>query len=237
MMSARPTAASAPAIAMEKRTKIKPVSASGCGPKRQKAIRFRFAAFSISSMPMSTRMACRRVTAPAKPMAKRKAEISRQACSGVMIQTSKFQAPSSRETSSSKHQATRRDPVLDLGAWCFSGAWMLVLGASFLFLLQRNDNCADHCGGQHQADDFERQDKFRHQRVADVFDGGHGRGRSFFWNRRAVQHRPAERGKDKDSDHDAGKPARRQHALVGGFAAARQQNREYDEDGDGTDVN
>ena len=88
-----------------------------------------------------------------------------------------LQAPSSRETSSSKHQATRRDPVLDLGAWCFSGAWMLVLGASFLFLLQRNDNRADHRGGQHQADDFERQNKFRHQRVTDVFDGRQGRGR------------------------------------------------------------
>src|ERR1035441_3431267 len=180
MMSARPTAASAPAIAMEKSTKIKPVSASGCGPKRQKAIKFRFAAFSIISMPMRTRMACRRVTAPAKPMAKRKAEMRRQACKGVMIQTSKFQAPSSRETSSSKHQATRRDSVLDLGAWRFSGAWMLVLGASFLFLFQSNDDRTDHRGGQHQADDFQRQNIFRHQQVADVFDGGHGRGRSLF---------------------------------------------------------
>jgi hypothetical protein len=44
---------------------------------------------------------------------------------GAIFQSSKSQAPSSRETSSTKHQSWI------FGIWSFSGAWMLVLGASF----------------------------------------------------------------------------------------------------------
>jgi hypothetical protein len=40
-----------------------------------------------------------------------------------------IQAPSSREAPNFKFQ-TSRARVLGLGAWNFSGAWMLVLGAS-----------------------------------------------------------------------------------------------------------
>src|ERR1039458_10458161 len=43
-------------------------------------------------------------------------------------ETSKFQAPSTREAPSSIHQSYRAK-VLELGGWNFSGAWMLVLGA------------------------------------------------------------------------------------------------------------
>src|ERR1035441_6286165 len=43
-------------------------------------------------------------------------------------ETSKFQAPSTREAPSLKQQSHRAN-LLVLGAWCFSGAWRLVLGA------------------------------------------------------------------------------------------------------------
>jgi len=44
------------------------------------------------------------------------------------MKSSKFQAPSSRETSSSKLQ-TPEALVLEFDYWSFSGAWMLVLEA------------------------------------------------------------------------------------------------------------
>ena len=43
-------------------------------------------------------------------------------------ETSKFQPPSTREAPSLKQQSHRAN-LLVLGAWCFSGAWRLVLGA------------------------------------------------------------------------------------------------------------
>ena len=67
-------AASAAAMPIEKITNMIPVSASGCSLKRQNAMKFKFAALSMSSMPMSTMMALRRVNAPARPMAKSMAE-------------------------------------------------------------------------------------------------------------------------------------------------------------------
>jgi hypothetical protein len=42
----------------------------------------------------------------------------------LAAKNSKPQAPSSRETSNSKHQQ------LKLDAWCFIGCWMLVVGGS-----------------------------------------------------------------------------------------------------------
>jgi hypothetical protein len=42
------------------------------------------------------------------------------------MRSSKVQHPSSREISNTKHHQTA---VLEFGAWSFSGAWMLVLGA------------------------------------------------------------------------------------------------------------
>src|ERR1043166_1544795 len=42
------------------------------------------------------------------------------------MKSSKHQAPSSREASSTKHQTAAWSK---LGGWCFSGAWRLVLGA------------------------------------------------------------------------------------------------------------
>jgi hypothetical protein len=39
-----------------------------------------------------------------------------------------IQAPSTREAPSSKLQSVAA-PILELGSWNFSGAWMLVLGA------------------------------------------------------------------------------------------------------------
>ena len=68
MISARPTAASAAATPIEKITNITPARACGFGPNRQKAMKFRLAAFSINSMPINTMMELRRVNAPARPM-------------------------------------------------------------------------------------------------------------------------------------------------------------------------
>jgi hypothetical protein len=44
------------------------------------------------------------------------------------MKNSKHQGPSTRETSTSKFQ-TGVLPVLDVGSWNFSGAWMLDVGA------------------------------------------------------------------------------------------------------------
>jgi predicted metalloprotease len=42
---------------------------------------------------------------------------------------SKLQAPEKFQTSNIKNSASVK---LELGSWCFSGAWMLVLGALIL---------------------------------------------------------------------------------------------------------
>ena len=72
MTNASPTAASAAAIAMEKMATITPVGGCGCGAKRQNAMKFRFAAASIISMPMRMKIACRRLSAASKSDAKQR---------------------------------------------------------------------------------------------------------------------------------------------------------------------
>ena len=67
----------AAATAMEKMANITPCSASGFALYLQKAMKFRFAALSINSTPMSTTMALRRVNTPARPMQNSSAETSR----------------------------------------------------------------------------------------------------------------------------------------------------------------
>src|SRR5688500_19552099 len=89
-----------------------------------------------------------------------------------MVETSKFQAPSSRETSNSKLQTARIPVHSALDVWCFSGAWTLVLGASLVLLPHRNDDRANQRCRQQEPDHLQRQNKFRHQVVADLFNGG-----------------------------------------------------------------
>ena len=57
MTIAKPIAASAAEIAMEKIANITPVGWCGCGAKRQNAMKFRFAAANINSMPMRIKIA------------------------------------------------------------------------------------------------------------------------------------------------------------------------------------
>ena len=57
MTSASPTAASAAAMAMEKIAIITPVGWCGSELKRQKAMKLRFAAASMISMPIKMKMA------------------------------------------------------------------------------------------------------------------------------------------------------------------------------------
>src|SRR5450759_5490726 len=157
MMSAKPTAASAAATPIEKITNMIPVSASGCSPKRQNAMKFRFAALSMSSMPMSTMMALRRVSAPARPMANRNAERMRYPASGVM---SVVVAPD-----------VRRGIFFDR---CSGTVFVPPPHVGGYIVAHRNNHRANQRRRQQQADDFERQHVFSHQRVADLFDGGFG---------------------------------------------------------------
>ena len=64
-IKARPTATSAAATVMMKKTKICPFMAAYW---REKATKARLAAFSISSMDMKTTMALRRISTPSAPM-------------------------------------------------------------------------------------------------------------------------------------------------------------------------
>src|SRR5258705_8500551 len=166
MMSARPTAASAAATPIEKMTNMMPINASGCGPYRQNAMKFRLAALSMSSMPISTRMAFRRVKAPARPMAKRSEERMRYALRGVMKgKSSKSQAPNP------KPQHSIQSARLEFGFWAFFVTWDLGFGISFRLLFPHgDDDGSDQGGGEQEADDFERQDVTGHQLVADLAD-------------------------------------------------------------------
>jgi hypothetical protein len=62
---------------MEKSANMTPVKAEGSGPKRQKAMKFMLAALSISSIPIRTRIALRRIKTPARPMEKRSEDKSK----------------------------------------------------------------------------------------------------------------------------------------------------------------
>src|SRR6185369_4449526 len=148
MIKARPTAASAAATPIEKITNRIPVSASGCSLKRQNAMKFKFAALSMSSMPISTMMALRRVSAPARPTAKSMAESRRYGVSGVMtVQNTKHQKPNTKQIPSSKHQMSRWTSALEFGVWSFFGVWGLGFGVSFLLLLHRDNDSANERGG------------------------------------------------------------------------------------------
>src|SRR4029453_15437743 len=77
MTNARPTAASAAAMAIEKIATITPVGWCGSGLNRQNAMKFMFAAASIISMPIKMKMAWRRLSAASKPMQKSAADTMR----------------------------------------------------------------------------------------------------------------------------------------------------------------
>src|SRR6266487_6404415 len=78
MTSASPTAASAAAIAIEKIATITPMGDCGCGLKRQNAMKFRFAAASIISIPIRMKMAWRRLSTANRPMENNVAETIRK---------------------------------------------------------------------------------------------------------------------------------------------------------------
>src|SRR4029077_19478428 len=78
MTRARPTAASPAAITRKKNATNTPVGDCGCGPKRQKAMKFKLAAASISSMPIKMKIACRRLRAASRPVEKSAVESMRK---------------------------------------------------------------------------------------------------------------------------------------------------------------
>src|ERR1017187_8125165 len=197
MISAKPTAASAAATPIEKITNMIPVNVSGGSLKRQNAMKFRFAALSMSSMPMSTMMALRRVSAPARPMAKRNAERMREAESGVMRCSSQFENGGWRIEDS----RTPACAAFHLPSSIFYPRF------SFLLLVVHGDNHrADHRRRQQQADDFKRQNKFVHQRVADLFDGGLRLRRQFVVSCRTGNDRPGQNTEHNDRNSDARDP-------------------------------
>jgi len=85
MTIARPTAASAAEMAMEKIAIITPVDGCGGGAKRQNAMKFKFAAASIISIQIRMKIACRRLNAASRPMENRAAETIRKAWSVGVI--------------------------------------------------------------------------------------------------------------------------------------------------------
>src|SRR6266550_3215828 len=88
MTNARPTAASAAAMAMEKIAIITPVGWCDSGLKRQNAMKFKFAAASIISMPIKIKMAWLRLKAASNPMQNSAADTMRKIWSvGVMAES------------------------------------------------------------------------------------------------------------------------------------------------------
>src|SRR5207302_9796290 len=65
-------------MAMAKRAIITPMGCFGGGLKRQNAIKFRFAAANIISMPMRMKIAWRRLSAASKPIENSAAETMRK---------------------------------------------------------------------------------------------------------------------------------------------------------------
>src|SRR6266496_2649507 len=182
MMSASPTAASAAAMAMENTTNITPRSASGFGPNRQKAMKFRFAALSISSMPTSTRIALRRVSAPARPMLKSSPLRIRYPCSDVIRpRNGEIEKWGKGENQRGSGEEFSFSPFL-----LFSSSVCGRLSLGRFLLLHRDDHGADHRRRQKQAENFERKDVFAHQPLAQRLDGdgrGNGRRRTEGWKR------------------------------------------------------
>ena len=78
MTIARPTAASAAAIAIEKMATITPIGCEAGGLNRQNAMKLMFAAASIISIPIKMKIACRRLSAARSPTQNNADEITRK---------------------------------------------------------------------------------------------------------------------------------------------------------------
>src|SRR6516162_7421042 len=111
MTIARPTAASAAEIAMEKIAIITPVDGCGGGAKRQNAMKFKFAAASIISIPIRMKIACRRLNAASSPMENRAADTMRKAWSVGVMAWPKLQKLKSYIVKKEKLQLCRRNFV------------------------------------------------------------------------------------------------------------------------------
>src|SRR5262245_3590194 len=117
-------------------------------------MKFRLAALSINSMPMSTTMALRRVSAPANPTQNSAALTSRYSWSGVIGETSKLQTPNSNKPSTSKLQKNALLQNRAPGERSRVGVWSSEFGVSLLFLLHGDDDGADHGRGEQQTHHF-----------------------------------------------------------------------------------
>src|SRR6266568_5247800 len=107
MTNARPTAASAAAMAMAKIAIITPAGWRGSGLKRQNAIKFKFAAASIISMPIKIKMAWRRLKAASNPMQNSAADTMRKSWS-VRVMTRRIRRRGFRASPLFLHHENKR---------------------------------------------------------------------------------------------------------------------------------
>src|SRR5437588_1479030 len=187
MTSARPTAASAAAMAMAKIAIITPVGSCGSGLKRQNAMKFKFAAASIISMPIKIKMAWRRLKAASNPMQNRAADTMRKSWSvrvmarriglgsvrvsragfGVAPKHSFLLIQSAAKSANPRRKfaiARTRSPARETRALPRRG-----FRASPLFLQHENKR-ADQRGGEQEPDALQRPNIIGHQDFTDMLD-------------------------------------------------------------------
>src|ERR1041385_1815199 len=247
MTSARPTAASAAAIAIEKIATITPVGFCDGDPKRQKAMKFRFAAASMSSIPIRMKIACLRLNAASKPTENSAAEMMRQSWR-VGVMSGRFWSGSERLQRAGfvirpkRTLRPRRDKCVAQKkfaiAWTRSPARCKralpndKIRHSSPFLHHQYQR-ADQRGGEQQADALQRPDIIRHQHFTDAFDGE----RFDRWrndgDRRRFQNCPDEPSEDGQR-HDRSAPIETARLFI--FATG-EQDREDDQDGDRAYIN
>src|SRR2546423_7351009 len=232
MTSASPTAASAAAIAMEKMATMTPVGFGEAGPNRQNAMKFRFAAASISSIPMRMKIACLRLSAASNPIENSAAETTRQSWSvGVIglgsarVSRAGFGALAETRFGSSRsrgrdrqHARARTLPRKESRS-------------SSLFLHHQNER-ADERRGQQEADALERPPVIRHQDFADAFDRERFDCRRDNRYRRCSQNCPNEPRED-DNGNQSAAPIKTARLFI---LTTRQQDREDDQNRDRADV-
>src|SRR2546430_15502601 len=156
MTKASPTAASAAAMAIEKIATITPVGRCGSGLKRQNAMKFRFAAATIISIPIKMKIAWRRLSAASKPIENNAAEMMRKSwrVGVIAVLTENAEHP----TPNTEHRTQTRSSIQ---YWALGAApaslsrkhcgqvrrWAFASSASS-FLLHHKNQRTDEGGGE-----------------------------------------------------------------------------------------
>src|SRR5438552_1879552 len=100
-----------------------------------------------------------------------------------------------------------------------------------------DDDGADKSRGKQQANDFQRQDVFGHELMADLADGDVGlRWRKVAAGYGARGNHSGQESKYDDRDGDAADPRRRKDRLLRRLTSPCQENRKNNEDGNRADI-